>query len=66
MDPMDIRIWNAKVDLLERTEALIEAKTKTDDRETVFYEGLALFLAQGYVGDQPAEQVYGLLSQRAA
>ena len=66
MDPMDIRLWNAKVALLERTEALIEAKRRTGARRTLFFEGLALFLAQGYVDEHHPEQLSGMLSQRAA
>ena len=66
MEPQDIRSWNNKVKMLERTEAIIEQQSAIQHRPTAFYEGLSLFFAQGYDMLSASDDSHGIASQRVA
>ena len=66
MEPMEIRIWNSKVNMLEKTEEIIARRGNARHQQTTFYEGLSLFFAEGYVMAHPTENISGMLSQQVA
>jgi len=66
METMEIGIWPDNVNLLEKTEEIIEKSRTARHQQTTFYEGLALFFAQGYITGKPTDKMYGMLSQQVA
>ena len=64
MEPMEIRIWNSKVNLLEKTEAIISESKIARHQRTTFYEGLSLFFAEGYTKGKGTENNNGITSQQ--
>jgi hypothetical protein len=63
MEPVETRIRNYKLKLLEKTEELIQHSYIARHQRATFYEGLSLFLAQSYSEVQGSECQSDTLSQ---
>jgi hypothetical protein len=64
MEPMEIRIWNSKVNLLEKTEEIIHQSDAARRRRTAFYEGLSLFFAQCYTERKSGDTSKSVMGQQ--
>ncbi|MFQ5752291.1 MAG: hypothetical protein ACE5HI_09865 [bacterium] len=67
MNQNEISFWNSKIMLLEMVEKIMSSHLEFGAQPISFCEGLAIYLAQGFIESKAFEQTYyGYLTQRAA
>ncbi len=67
MELGEIKYWNRKVAMYEKTSTIVRDKSNSSARPVSFYEGIALMMSKAYLQPEPSEELpYGYTAQRAA